>query len=236
MEGFVVDQVSKTYIDEKQMPFQVLHDVSFSWSAGENVAVLGESGSGKSTLAQLLIGIEKPNSGTITWNGEDITRWKASTWREKRKYIQAVFQDASGTLNPARSAYHNVEEALRNLTELDRRQRRARIEELMELTHMDAHLLQIPVRQLSGGEQRRLSLLRALPIHPQFLVLDEVTSGLDLLSADAVLQVLERYLEEFGCAYLLITHDRQTAYRISSRILELNQGVFVREAVRTESI
>ena len=94
---------------------------------------------------------------------------------------------------------------------------------------------QVPVRQLSGGEQRRLSLLRALSIHPQFLVLDEVTSGLDLLSADAVLQVLERYHEEFGCAYLLITHDRQTAYRISSRILELNQGVFVREAVRTES-
>ena len=167
---------------------------------------------------------------------EDFTRWKSSTWREKRKHIQAVFQDASGTLNPARSVYHNVEEALRNLTHLDRRQRQMRIDELMELTHMDSHLLQIPVRQLSGGEQRRLSLLRALSIYPQFLVLDEVTSGLDLLSTDAVLQVLERYHEEFGCAYLLITHDRQTAYRISSRVLELNRGVFVREAIRTESI
>lgn len=82
MEGFVVDQVSKTYMDENQRPFQVLHNVAFSWSSGENIAVLGESGSGKSTLARLLIGIEKPNSGTITWNGEDITRWKASTWRE----------------------------------------------------------------------------------------------------------------------------------------------------------
>ena len=111
-----------------------------------------------------------------------------------------------------------------------------RIDELMELTHMDSHLLQVPVRQLSGGEQRRLSLLRALSIYPQFLVLDEVTSGLDLLSTDAVLQVLERYHEEFSCAYLLITHDRQTAYRISSRVLELNRGVFVREAIRTESI
>ena len=235
MEGFVVNQVSRTYMDENQRPFKVLHDVSFSWPSGENIAVLGESGSGKSTLARLLIGIEKPNSGTITWNGEDITRWKSSIWRDMRKHIQAVFQDASGTLNPARSVYHNVEEALRNLTQLDRRQRRARIGELMELTHMDSHLLQIPVRQLSGGEQRRLSLLRALSIHPQFLVLDEITSGLDLLSADAVLQVLERYHEEFGCAYLLITHDQQTAYRISSRILELNQGVFVREAIRTES-
>ena len=163
MEGFVVDQVSKTYMDENQRPFQVLHNVAFSWSSGENIAVLGESGSGKSTLARLLIGIEKPNSGTITWNGEDITRWKSSTWREKRKHIQAVFQDASGTLNPARSVYHNVEEALRNLTHLDRRQRQMRIDELMELTHMDSHLLQVPVRQLSGGEQRRLSLLR--PLH-----------------------------------------------------------------------
>jgi len=222
MEGFVVDRVSKTYIDETQRPFQVLHEVSFSWSAGENIAILGESGSGKSTLARLLIGIEKPTSGIITWNGEDISRWKASAWREKRKHIQAVFQDASGTLNPARSVYSNVEEALRNLTKLDKQQRRGRIG--------------VPVRQLSGGEQRRLSLLRALSIHPQFLVLDEVTSGLDLLSADAVLQVLERYHEEFGCAYLLITHDRQMAYRISSRILELNHGVFVREAIRTESI
>ena len=222
MEGFVVDQVSKTYMDDNQRPFQVLHNVAFSWSSGENIAVLGESGSGKSTLPRLLIGIEKPSSGTITWNREDITRWNTSTWREKRRYIQAVFQDASGTLNPARSVYHNVEEALRNLTKLDKQQRRARIGEL--------------VGQLSGGEQRRVSLLRALSIHPQFLVLDEVTSGLDLLSADAVLQVLERYHEEFGCAYLLITHDRQTAYRISSRILELNQGVFVREAVRAESI
>lgn len=236
MEGFVVDHVSKTYIDEAQRPFQALHEVSFSWSAGENIAILGESGSGKSTLARLLIGIEKPTSGIITWNGEDISRWKAYAWREKRKHIQAVFQDASGTLNPARSVYSNVEEALRNLTKLDKQQRRDRIGELMALTHMDSHLLRVPVRQLSGGEQRRLSLLRALSIHPQFLVLDEVTSGLDLLSADAVLQVLERYHEEFGCAYLLITHDRQMAYRISSRILELNHGVFVREAIRTESI
>ena len=128
MEGFVVDQVSKTYMDENQRPFQVLHNVAFSWSSGENIAVLGESGSGKSTLARLLIGIEKPNSGTITWNGEDITRWKSSTWREKRKHIQAVFQDASGTLNPARSVYHNVEEALRNLTHLDRPANKSQVE------------------------------------------------------------------------------------------------------------
>ena len=70
MEGFVVDQVSKTYMDEKQRPFQVLHDVSFSWSAGENIAVLGESGSGKSTLARLLIGIENRTAGPLHGTGK----------------------------------------------------------------------------------------------------------------------------------------------------------------------
>lgn len=236
MDRIELDNLTRTYYDAQGETFCALDHATLIWEQGHSIAIMGESGSGKSTLARLLIGIEKPTSGIITWNGEDISRWKAYAWREKRKHIQAVFQDASGTLNPARSVYSNVEEALRNLTKLDKQQRRDRIGELMALTHMDSHLLRVPVRQLSGGEQRRLSLLRALSIHPQFLVLDEVTSGLDLLSADAVLQVLERYHEEFGCAYLLITHDRQMAYRISSRILELNHGVFVREAIRTESI
>lgn len=236
MDRIELNNLTRTYYDAQGETFCALDHAALIWEQGHSIAIMGESGSGKSTLARLLIGIEKPTSGIITWNGEDISRWKAYAWREKRKHIQAVFQDASGTLNPARSVYSNVEEALRNLTKLDKQQRRDRIGELMALTHMDSHLLRVPVRQLSGGEQRRLSLLRALSIHPQFLVLDEVTSGLDLLSADAVLQVLERYHEEFGCAYLLITHDRQMAYRISSRILELNHGVFVREAIRTESI
>lgn len=91
MEGFVVDRVSKTYIDETQRPFQVLHEVSFSWSAGENIAILGESGSGKSTLARLLIGIEKPTSGIITWNGEDISRWKASGVARKTQAHSGCF-------------------------------------------------------------------------------------------------------------------------------------------------
>lgn len=108
-----------------------------------------------------------------------------------------------------------MEETLRNLTTLNSAQRKKTILELMELTRMDQHLLEVPVKQLSGGEQRRLSLLRALSIKPDFLVLDEVTSGLDVVSADAVLTLLENYHTHYGCSYLLITHDRQAAYRIS---------------------
>lgn len=233
MAGFVIDQVCKTYYDAHEHPFPVLKNISFVWEEGENIAVVGESGSGKSTLARLLIGIEKPTSGIISLDGNDISLWKASAWRENRRRIQAVFQDASGTLNPARSVYHNVEEALRNLTDLNKEQRREQIGRLMELTHMSEKLLKVPVRQLSGGEQRRLSLLRALSIHPQYLVLDEVTSGLDQISSNAVLEVLETYHKEYGCAYLLITHDRQTAFRLSHRILEMKAGALVRQGLRT---
>lgn len=232
MAGFTIDHISKTYYDAHDHAFSVLNDISFSWSENENVALFGESGSGKSTLARLLVGIEKPTSGKILFDGKNIADWKQSVWRENRKRIQAVFQDASGTLNPARSVYHNVEEALRNLTTLDKVKRHEQIENLMELTHMDEKLLKVPVRQLSGGEQRRLSLLRALSIHPQYLVLDEVTSGLDQISVNAVLNLLETYHEEYGCAYLLITHDRQIACRLSHRILEIQGGKFVRQGLR----
>lgn len=228
MDKILISKLSKQYLDVKGDAFDALNHVSFTWNCGENLAIIGESGSGKSTLARLIIGLEKPTSGSIEIEGNNIEAWNFNRWRKERRRVQAVFQDASGTMDPAYSVYHNVEEALRNLTDLNARQRKERIEELMKLTNMSFDLFKVSVRQLSGGEQRRLSLLRALSIHPKYLVLDEVTSGLDLLSADAVLTVLEEYHREFGCAYLLITHDMQNAYRIAHRILVMQKGEIVK--------
>ncbi len=228
MDGVVISDVSKRYFDRRGNPFMALDQVSFKWERGENLAIIGESGSGKSTLARLIIGLENPTKGKIYIDGSDCSQWNFKRWRKERRRIQAVFQDASGTMDQAYSVYHNVEEALKNLSDLNAGERRKCIEELMELTNMSQKLLQVPVRQLSGGEQRRLSLLRALSLHPDYLVLDEVTSGLDLISADAVLTVLEKYHEQYGCAYLLITHNKQNAYRIANRILEMQKGEIVK--------
>lgn len=228
MDSIVVQGVSKVYPDAKGNPFTSLNNISFVWNRGENIGITGESGSGKSTLARLLIGLEKPSSGDIFLGKESIGCWNYNRWRRERKHVQAVFQDASGTLNPQFSVYRNVEEALCNLTTLDKKQRRNRIYELMEMTGMGTKLLEVPTRQLSGGEQRRLSLLRALSIHPDYLVLDEVSSGLDLLSAEAVFSVLEKYHREQGCACLLITHDKQNAFRISHRIFEMQKGEIIK--------
>ena len=126
----------------------------------------------------------------------------------------------------------NVEEALVNLTDLSPSQRKNRIAELMEQTGLSKNLLDTPVQRLSGGEQRRLALLRSLSISPEFLILDEVTAGLDLISTEAVLQLLEKYEQEHDCAYLVVTHDLQIASRLCEVIYEIEHGKITKKAVR----
>ena len=121
MGEIVIQNVNQVYHNVNQGDFNALSDINLHLCKGESLAIEGESGSGKSTLARLLIGIEKPTSGKILLDGEDITCWNYRTWKQHRKKIQAVFQDSSGTLNPARSAYANVEEALVNLTDKKRK-------------------------------------------------------------------------------------------------------------------
>lgn len=232
MEGILIQEVHKSYGNREQKSFTALSGVTIHLKKGEFISLVGESGSGKSTLARLLIGLEKPTTGSIFFDGENTETWNYHLWQKKRKKIQGVFQDATGTLNPMHSPYRNVEEALVNLTDLSKKERRERISQLMELTNMRDHLLKVPTRQLSGGEQRRLSLLRALSIQPDYLILDEVLSGLDLISADAVMTVLEKYKEEYACTCLFITHDKEGAFRISDRILEIKNGKLVREGVK----
>lgn len=232
METIEVNAVSQIYRDNNGNDFAALRNVSFQWKKGESIAVMGESGSGKSTLARIVAGLEKPSKGTLRIDGQDTVGWNQRKWREIRMQLQAVFQDATGTLSPSRSALQNAEEALYNLTSLNKRQRRERIYSLMEQMELKQEILETPVNRLSGGEQRRLGLLRSLAIEPRFLVLDEITAGLDLISAEAVLRVLREYQRTHECNYLLITHDESTAARLCSRLFEIDHGQIIHESVR----
>ena len=228
MEQITVTHVSKDFPDASGKPFHALRDISFTWTKGENISLMGESGSGKSTMARLLIGLERPTQGKILIDGEDTGKWTYNQWRRHRTKIQAVFQDATGSLNRQFSVARNLEEALRNLTKLTSQERKARILELMDLTATSRKLLETPARNLSGGEQRRVALLRALAVRPDYLILDELTSGLDLISQKAIREVLEAYHREYRCSYLLITHDMKFAYSLSQRIYELEHGQIIR--------
>lgn len=212
-----------------------LRDISFVWREGESVALCGESGSGKSTFARLLLGLEQPSDGEIWLGGVPLSRLSLRQWRGQRRRLQGVFQDASGSLNPGWSVYRNMEEGLKNVTDLTAGERKREIGLLMERLGLGRELLSNSVRQLSGGEQRRVALLRALAVKPAFLVMDEVLSGLDLISADAVLSTLEDYRRGYGCAYLLITHDMYSAKRLGDKICVLEQGRLVRTGVREQA-
>lgn len=232
METIEVKGVSQSYADSNGNSFVALNSISFCWHAGESIAVMGESGSGKSTLARIVTGLEKPTTGAVYIDGEDVRSWKRHKWREKRTQLQAVFQDATGTLSPGRSVLQNAEEALCNLTTLSKAQRRERVMSLMEQMELKPEIIKTPVSRLSGGEQRRLGLVRSLAIEPRFLVLDEITAGLDLISAEAVLRVLKKYQRTHDCSYLLITHDESTAARLCSRLFEIERGQIIHESVR----
>lgn len=229
-----VANVTKFYGGERRADVKALDCVSLRWQEGESLALMGGSGSGKSTLARLILGLERPDTGDIRLDGISLAGLRFRAWRPYRKVLQGVFQDASGTLNPRLSAYRNMEEALLNLTHMTRRERRREIDGLMERFHLDRDLLRVPVRELSGGQQRRLSLIRALSVRPRYLVLDEVLSGLDTVSADAVLATLADYRDSYGCSYLLITHDAYSAYRLADRCLRLEGGRLAAEATRLE--
>lgn len=232
MERIEIVDVCQKYTDNRGELFTALNHVSLTWTAGESVAVMGESGSGKSTLARLLIGLEKPSSGQIRFDGKDTAKWSFQKWRERRTELQAVFQDAGGTLSPGRSVLQNAEEALCNLTILTKQQRLERITALMELMELSTKLFDTPACRLSGGEQRRVGLLRALAVLPKFLVLDEVTAGLDLITTEAVLRVLENYQKEYSCNYLIVTHDVGTASRLCTKLYQFEHGRIIHQSVR----
>lgn len=150
MAEIEVRNVSKDFLDASGKPFHALRDISFTWVKGENISFTGESGSGKSTMARLLIGLERPTSGEILLDGENIAKWSYGQWRSHRTKIQAVFQDATGSLNRRLSVGHNLEEALRNLTKLSSGERKQRILELMDLTATSRKLLDTPTKTYPG--------------------------------------------------------------------------------------
>lgn len=233
MEGIVMDHVSKVFSGARGTENPVLRDIRLTLSPGECIAVTGESGSGKSTLARLLLGLTPLTQGEITVDGTPLSHLSRSQWTAMRRTVQGVFQDTTGSLNPYHSPYKNMEEALYNLTNLSKTVRKEELYALLEKLNIAPSLLNTPVRMLSGGEQRRISLLRALSVKPKYLVLDEVVSGLDILSCDAVLTTLEEYRKQYGCAYLFITHDRYSAYRIADRIVHMENGQITKIAQKT---
>jgi len=199
--------LSKTYLSGERR-LQVLHDVDLTVGAGETVSIRGESGSGKSTLLHLLAGLDKPDTGTVLWDGA------ADTGPARRaRFLGMVFQ--SFYLIPELDALGNVLMAARMLGRLDSaaRERAAGLLKRVGLSERGHHL----PAQLSGGERQRVAIARALMNSPRLLLADEPTGNLDEKTGESILELLLAVTAEQGTALVLVTHNPAHAARAGRR-------------------
>ena len=199
-----------------------LQHASLSIEAGEFVSLMGASGSGKSTLLNLIAGIDRPDEGSIKVGGSEITQMSRSqlaAWRAGN--IGYIFQ--THNLVPVLSAYENIEMPLL-LLPMSRAERRKRVAIALEAVDLSDRADHYP-RQLSGGQEQRVGIARAIVAHPKVVVADEPTGDLDFETSRHILDLLVRLNKELGMTMLMVTHDRDAA-QFASRQLYLQHGQF----------
>jgi putative ABC transport system ATP-binding protein len=201
----------------------VLQGLNLDVDASEFIAFMGPSGSGKTTLLNLLGGLDVPSEGSVTVAGDEITRMsgrKLTAWRSR--HVGFVFQMYN--LIPVLTAFQNVELPLL-LTSLSKAQRRQHVETALEVVGLADRMHHYP-RQLSGGQEQRVGIARAIVADPTFLLCDEPTGDLDRKSADEALDLIDRLVREYGKTVLMVTHDPLAAER-AHVVLYLEKGVLV---------
>ena len=215
-----IRNVNKSYQRGAQT-VPVLEDITFEICDGEFLALMGPSGSGKSTLLNILAGIDKADSGTVTIGGVDITSLSETDLAQWRAInVGFIFQFYN--LMPVLTAYENVELPLL-LTGLSRRERREHVEMALAVVNLQDRMDHYP-SQLSGGQQQRVAIARAVVTDPTILVADEPTGDLDRVSAEDVLGLMGRLNKEFGKTVIMVTHDPRAAER-AHLIRHLEKGV-----------
>jgi putative ABC transport system ATP-binding protein len=201
----------------------VLQGLNLDVDASEFIAFMGPSGSGKTTLLNLLGGLDVPSEGSVTVAGDEITRMsgrKLTAWRSR--HVGFVFQMYN--LIPVLTAFQNVELPLL-LTSLSKAQRRQHVKTALEVVGLADRMHHYP-RQLSGGQEQRVGIARAIVADPTFLLCDEPTGDLDRKSADEALDLIDRLVREYGKTVLMVTHDPLAAER-AHVVLYLEKGVLV---------
>ncbi len=219
----------------------VVDHVSFQIERGQTLGLIGESGSGKSTVARMLLRLIEPDSGTIRFNDTDLRAASHRQMQELRRHMQIVFQDPYAALNPRMRVEQIVGEPLdihaagkaglaANAACLrTRSSRRERVSAMLRAVGMDGSALARYPHEFSGGQRQRINIARALILQPEFVVLDEPVSALDVSVAAQIITLLQRLQREFHLTYLFITHSMPLARYLSDQIVVLRQGRVVEQ-------
>jgi putative ABC transport system ATP-binding protein len=208
---------------------RAVDDVTLEVCAGEFLALLGSSGSGKSTLLNLMAGLDRPTSGTIFAHGRNLSEMsRLELARYRSRSVGMVFQ--AFNLLPRMTLEENVELPLR-LAEVERGERAGRVREALERVHLEKRLSHRP-SELSGGEQQRAALARALVNRPALLLADEPTGNLDSATGEGILLLLREIQQSLGMTIVLVTHERPLAERFADRIATVADGRLVSDGVK----
>ncbi len=233
--------VSKSFYQEGKGLFrtktQVLHEVSLGVDAGECVGLIGESGSGKSTLGRTFLGVEKPDQGKVLFEGVDMYEASVKERFLCRRRLSAVFQDYTSSVNPHFSVADILKEPLRIQGRLQTEKEDCeRMVFLLEKVGLNGDYLNRYSRQLSGGQLQRVCIARALMAQPEFLLLDEPVSSLDVSVQVQVLDLLALLQEEMKLSYLFISHDLAAVAYFCQRAAFFYQGRIVEEVASMERL
>ncbi|RZO22566.1 MAG: ABC transporter ATP-binding protein [Candidatus Thioglobus sp.] len=212
----------------------VLIDISLEIPKGKTVAVVGESGSGKSTLARVITGLLPPQSGTIKFEDQELPKMLAGRDKEQLRAIQMIYQMPDVALNPRQKISEIIGRPLEFYLGLKGVSKRARVGELLEQIELPADFGDRLPGQLSGGEKQRVCIARALAANPELIICDEVTSALDQLVAEGILELLQNLQNNLNVSYLFITHDLATVKAIADNIVVMYQGKIVEQGKKED--
>jgi oligopeptide transport system ATP-binding protein len=221
--------LTKGVVFKKQIgAVKAVDGVSFDLTRGETLGIVGESGCGKSTLAKLLMVLERPTSGEVRFEGEDIYALKGRRLREMRRHVQIVFQDPYSSLNPRMTVGDIIGEPFEIHPEVaPKGDRDRKVKDLLDVVGLNPEHINRYPHQFSGGQRQRIGIARGLALNPSIIICDEPVSALDVSVQAQVINLLDSLQSEFNLSYIFIAHDLSVVRHISDRVGVMYLGKLV---------
>ncbi|WP_419992572.1 ABC transporter ATP-binding protein [Streptomyces boninensis] len=215
-------------------PVRAVDGVSFAIGRGETFGLVGESGSGKSTTAALLLALDRPTSGSVTFEGRDIFRLSAGDLRRQRRQMQMVFQDPVAALNRRKTVGQIVGLPLEIHEGASGAEKRARVAELLDLVGLPESFAGRYPHELSGGQCQRVGIARAIALNPSFVILDEAVSAIDVAIQAQILNLFRSLQKRLGLTYLFVSHDLAVVRYMAPTVAVMHQGKIVEQGSREQ--
>ena len=225
----------KKYFSVPNGELHAVDDVSFKIERGTTMGIVGESGCGKSTLGRTIIHLLENTSGQILLNGEDVTNVSRKQMKGLREKMQIIFQDPYSSLNPRMTIEETIREPLKLSGRFSKKELDDEVDRLMDLCGIEERLATAYPHELDGGRRQRVGIARALALHPDFIVCDELVSALDVSIQAQILNLLMDLQDEFGLTLMFVTHDLSVVRHISDTIGVMYLGQMV-ETCSTEEL